>query len=291
MLCLAALTAPAMAKKAKTAEKEPAKTVKVLGDLLNTHSYTVETNGVAWAVDSVNQKMVSTQSLDVKTSKKNAWQQFAILTANKGKTFYLYNVGAKAFVDKDGKLSKKPVAPVKIAEGKKKGQLTFSFADTLVLQGGANSELLIAAKPKKESHAWAEVKLAEKFNASQPMSLLEDVEYAKETQLGLFNVKKGPKDEWFWDIPDSLIGRRFLLTVRFTGTPAGTNTYGGELANQQTVYWEVNPKGDLQLRAEALVNVADSTQKINRAVEISSVNPSSLLSKWCTTRKACAAST
>lgn len=273
MLCLAVLTVPAMAKKTKTAAKEPAKTVKVLSDLLNTQSYTVETNGAAWAVDSVSQKMVSTKALDVKTSKKNVWQQFAILTANKGKTFYLYNVGAKAFVDKDGKLSKKPATPVKISEGKKKGQLTFSFADTLVLQGGADNALLIAAKPKKESHAWAEVKLAEKFNASQPMSLLEDVEYAKETQLGLFNVKKGPKEEWFWDIPDSLIGRRFLLTVRYTGTPAGTDNYGGELANQQTVYWEVNPKGDLQLRVEALVNVADSTQKINRAVEISSVNP------------------
>ena len=273
MLCLSVLGIPAMAKKEKKAAKEPVKTVKSIGDLLNTHSYTIETNGVVWGVDSVAQKLAGVKTLGQKSNKKNPWQQFAILTANKGKTFYLYNVGAKAFVDRNGALVKQPAAPLKIAEGKKGGQLTLSFADTLVLQGGADDALLITLKPKKESHAWAEINLAEKFDAAKPMLQLDEVEYTKETQLGLFNVKKGDKDQWFWDVPDSLIGRRILLTVRFTATPAGIQKYGGELTRQQTVYWEVSPKGDLLLRTEMLVNVADSASAIGRAVEICSVNP------------------
>lgn len=273
MLCCAVLAMPAMAKKEKKANPEPPKTVEAVGDLRNNQCYTIQTDGAEWVVAENSRTLQSVKSAAVKKNKKSSWQQFAILTANGGKTFYLYNVGAKAFVDKAGKLSEKPTSPVLISEGKKKGQITLSFADTLVVQRTDKEAIVIAAKPKKESKAWAEIELAEKFNPSQPMSLLEDIEYTKEMQLGLFNVKKGEKDQWYWDIPDSLLGRRFLLTVRYTGTPASTNQYGGELAKKQTVYWEMSPKGELLLRAEVLVNVSDSTQAIHRAVQISSVNP------------------
>ena len=87
MLCLSVLGIPAMAKKEKKAAKEPVKTVKYIGDLLNTHSYTIETNGVVWGVDSVAQKLAGVKTLGQKSNKKNPWQQFAILTANKGKTY------------------------------------------------------------------------------------------------------------------------------------------------------------------------------------------------------------
>ena len=58
-----------------------------------------------------------------------------------------------------------------------------------------------------------------------------------ETKNGLFTVTKTGND-WFFSIPDSLIGREILVTVRYTSTPAGTGKYGGELANQQTVYFQ-----------------------------------------------------
>ena len=89
---------------------------------------------------------------------------------------------------------------------------------------------------------------------------------------GLFNVYK-QGTEWMFDVPDSLIGREFLVTVRFTSTPAGTGKYGGELANQQTVYWEKAPNGNLQLRSRLLISQADSTDAINRAVVAASSDP------------------
>lgn len=49
--------------------------------------------------------------------------------------------------------------------------------------------------------------------------------------------------------------------------------YGGELANQQTLEWEKGPSHTLFLRVVTLVSMADSTNKIYKAVKNSSVNP------------------
>ena len=93
------------------------------------------------------------------------------------------------------------------------------------------------------------------------------------TQKGLFTVTKSGEN-WFFEIPDSLVGRKFLTTTRFTATPANCGMFAGEQVNQQTVYWQVAPTGDkLLLRADLLVNTADSTDAINRAIVISNENP------------------
>lgn len=92
------------------------------------------------------------------------------------------------------------------------------------------------------------------------------------TWQGLFAVTKSG-DDWFFELPDSLLGRRILATVRYTATPAATSMYGGELAGQQTVYWEEAPGDRLLLRADMTVNVAGPADAINRAVVISNENP------------------
>lgn len=89
---------------------------------------------------------------------------------------------------------------------------------------------------------------------------------------GLFNVTADGSD-WFFSIPDSLLGREILVTVRYTSTPANTGQYGGEQANQQTVYFEKSPTGKLLLRSRLLINAADSTDAINRAITISNADP------------------
>ena len=92
------------------------------------------------------------------------------------------------------------------------------------------------------------------------------------TRQGLFTVVKSG-DDWYFEVSDSLLGRRILATVRYTATPAATSMYGGELANQQTVYWEEAPGDRLLLRADMTVNVANPSEAINRAVIISNENP------------------
>ena len=89
---------------------------------------------------------------------------------------------------------------------------------------------------------------------------------------GLFSVQKSG-DDWFFIISDSLLGRRFLTTTRFTATPANCGKFAGEQVNGQTVYFEKAPDNRLLMRAELLVNVSDSLETINRAVVISNENP------------------
>ena len=89
---------------------------------------------------------------------------------------------------------------------------------------------------------------------------------------GLFHVTK-MKNDWFFQIPDSLIGRQFLTTTRYTATPSNSGKFGGEQLNMQTVYFEPAPDDRLLLRAHLFVNVADTTQNINRAITISNENP------------------
>ena len=89
---------------------------------------------------------------------------------------------------------------------------------------------------------------------------------------GLFHVTK-MKEDWFFEIPDSLMGRDFLTTTRFTSTPADCGLFGGEQLNQQTVYFEMVADSQIVMRARLLVNYADSVNHINKAITVSNENP------------------
>jgi hypothetical protein len=92
------------------------------------------------------------------------------------------------------------------------------------------------------------------------------------THTGLFTVHK-VDEKWYFEIADSLLGREFMAITRFSKTAAGGGIYGGELANQQTLEWEKGPAHTLFLRVVTLVSMADSTNKIYKAVKNSSVDP------------------
>jgi hypothetical protein len=88
---------------------------------------------------------------------------------------------------------------------------------------------------------------------------------------GLFTVHK-VEEKWYFEIPDSLLKKQIMAITRFSKT-AGGGVYGGELANQQVLQWEKGPNNTIFLRVVILVNMADSTNKIYKAVTNSNVNP------------------
>ena len=92
------------------------------------------------------------------------------------------------------------------------------------------------------------------------------------THQGLFTVHK-VDEKWYFEIPDSMLGREFMAITRFSKTAAGGGLYGGELANQQTLEWEKGPSNSLFLRVVTLVSMADSNNKIYKAVKSSSLDP------------------
>ena len=89
---------------------------------------------------------------------------------------------------------------------------------------------------------------------------------------GLLGVGQHEND-WYLEVPDSLLGRRMLAVTRFVSNTVGAGTYGGEEVNEAMIYWEKAPNGNLLLRADVVSIQADADQIISKAVKVSSENP------------------
>ena len=53
-------------------------------------------------------------------------------------------------------------------------------------------------------------------------------------RYGLFTVRH-IKDDWYLEVPDSLLGRMMLAVTRFTSTPQGFRKFSGEEVNHSAV--------------------------------------------------------
>jgi hypothetical protein len=90
------------------------------------------------------------------------------------------------------------------------------------------------------------------------------------TKKGLFTVHK-VDDKYYFEINDSILGREILAVTRYVKVPAGAG-YGGEIANQHTLTFEKGIGNTVFLRVITLINTADSTNDIYKAVNNSNVN-------------------
>jgi hypothetical protein len=92
------------------------------------------------------------------------------------------------------------------------------------------------------------------------------------TQQGLFTIHR-INDDYFFEIPDSIVGREFMAITRKSKTPAGAG-YGGEQESRQVLRWEKGPNNKLFLRAVLHINASgDSTKPIMEAVRNSNLEP------------------
>ena len=89
---------------------------------------------------------------------------------------------------------------------------------------------------------------------------------------GMFGVAHHEKD-WYFEIPDEILGRRILAVTRYVSNTPGASQYGGEEVTENMIYWEKASNGNLLLRVDALVIQADEGQDIQKAVKVSSENP------------------
>jgi len=93
-----------------------------------------------------------------------------------------------------------------------------------------------------------------------------------ETDHGLFTVHK-VDDKWYFEIPDSILGREMMVTTRYSKVAGGGGVYAGELEGRKTVLWEKGPDDKVFLRVVTVISVADSTNEIFKAVSNSNLNP------------------
>jgi len=91
-----------------------------------------------------------------------------------------------------------------------------------------------------------------------------------EKDEGLFNVYK-QKDKYFYEIPDSLLGREVLMVSRIAKTAEGI-LFGGMKNNTQSLRWE-RKNDKILLRRISFENVASDTLPIFEAVRNSNFEP------------------
>ena len=93
------------------------------------------------------------------------------------------------------------------------------------------------------------------------------------TSKGLFTVHK-VEDKYYFEIPDSLMGREIMTVTRISKSATIPGTYGGEQLNRQVINFEKGPENKVFLRAIQYINVStDSTAPMYKAVKNSNVQP------------------
>ena len=92
------------------------------------------------------------------------------------------------------------------------------------------------------------------------------------TQTGLLTVRH-IEDKYYFEVPDSLLGRMLLCVSRFTGVPQDFGKFAGEEVNDQTVYFEQRDTTQLLIRQFVLSHIADDGDNISRTLEQSTVDP------------------
>lgn len=209
----------------------------------------------------------------------DADKQFAIIEYND--SLFLYSTSAKKFLQVSGRFAEGRGAAIVFDRSKADGKFAYmlttenSRGETLYFNMNDGRHVVIDNwETPDEGNRWR-IDAVGKFD---PKEALEQVKKQAVTPkvtrkaMGLFNVQK-TGNNWFVEIPDSLIGRDFLTTTRYISTPASSGDFGGEMLNQQTVYFQLTPDNQLLLRVRLFINVSDSTQAINKAIIVSNENP------------------
>jgi hypothetical protein len=122
-------------------------------------------------------------------------------------------------------------------------------------------------KSDKETESPAP-KPAESKNGIKPYSQVITSE--AESTNGLFRVHK-LDNKYFYEIPDSLLGREMLMVTTIAKTAAGIG-YGGERTNTQMVRWDKHGDNVL-LRVVSYNNSAADSLPIYQAVKNSNLEP------------------
>ena len=103
-----------------------------------------------------------------------------------------------------------------------------------------------------------------------PKPYKEIITEKAKTEKGFFTIHK-VDDKYYFEIPDSLFEREWLVDVRISKTSNGIG-YGGEEQNRQTLKWEKAPDNKVLLRLVSYFNVSTDDKPISKAVKTSN-NP------------------
>jgi hypothetical protein len=96
------------------------------------------------------------------------------------------------------------------------------------------------------------------------------------TQNGLFHIHRND-DKYFFEIPDSLLGRELLLTTWLVQVPGGSPKFGGEVMNNRIISFDKGPGNKIALKVVATINQSDTLNVISTAIRNSNIDPIAML--------------
>lgn len=109
--------------------------------------------------------------------------------------------------------------------------------------------------------------------AKKPVDYKKIIPENAKGQHGLFDTRQVDQ-KWYFEVPDSLLGRYLLTVSRYVTTAQGMDSYGGEKINEQTIYFEKGNNNNLLLRALVYrQDVVNSNGPFYQAVMQSGENP------------------
>lgn len=114
--------------------------------------------------------------------------------------------------------------------------------------------------------------VVEKKEVTKPSAYEELVKKGGSCREGLFTVRHIEKD-WYFEVPESILGKLLLTVTRFTSVPQGFSMYAGEEIQRNAVFFELYDEKTLFLRGYAQSIDAPEGSKIGELVQTASVSP------------------
>ena len=127
-------------------------------------------------------------------------------------------------------------------------------------------------------HGFAQTPVEKKADsASAPQKGLQAYEKiikeSSKNKVGLFTVSQ-VDTKYYFQIPDSLFNRYMLVVTRYLSTAEGFGIFGGEKANEQTIYFEKGANNTVFLRSlQYRQDVKNADSMLAKALAGSNENP------------------
>lgn len=161
-----------------------------------------------------------------------------------------------------------------------KAKLVISLCTFILSVNGYAANTVMADSTKQDVHTQAQddnkdLKKKKKDDNKKPEKKNEYDELIKKggtVKKGLFTVRH-IEDKWYFDIPDSIIGRYLLAVTRLTAVPQGLGKFSGEEVNENTLYFEKRDDNTLLLRAYVLSQLAGDDTNISKTLKASTIDP------------------
>jgi len=96
------------------------------------------------------------------------------------------------------------------------------------------------------------------------------------TKKGLFTIHQN-NDKYYFEIPDSLLGRELLLTTWLVKVPGGSPKFGGEIMNNMTIIFDKERNNKIGISRITSITQSDTANVISKAVKNSNLNTAALL--------------